>query len=561
MRNQSAITLAVWAVLAATAPPAMAADAPAGTQVENGKISLHIASQPIGDSLNDFGRQSGLHVVLFSELADGLIAPALRGSFTPTEALQRLLANSGLRFKYLDQKTIAVLGENVTQFRSTQDTSSTTGLHLAQVQETPPAAEQAMTNRASVAAAVSGDSPGRTHIEEIVVTAQKRKQRLQDVPLSVAVVSAEDIDRRGLVSGEDYLRGIPGANQVADAFGGGAIVIRGMETSPINQNFSSGPTTATYFGETPTTNSAGLSGNMNVDLKLVDIERVEVLRGPQGTAFGNSSLGGAVRTIPVAPDLERFEGKVSAGYSGTSGTGGSNNMIQAVGSLPLVAGKLAIRASAFRFDDSGFYRNVAGSDPAFRAAAATPFGAEAFAVNQKEVGASEYTGGRIAASFQATEDLNFTLLYLKQKTQVDGALISGTGGFDMSSTSAYDQAVLQVAPEHSVRGQSGAVADTDIDLANAVMEWNIGWGSVVATVSHIDSNTTNATPYTWCCAGLPISALAPSEHREDVGELRLTTQLDGAWQFLAGVYTERLKDEYSSNYVWHGDPATYAGVR
>src|SRR5690606_28687469 len=80
--------------------------------------------------------------------------------------------------------------------------------------------------------------------------------------------------------------------------------------------------------------------------------------------------------------------------------------------------------------------------------------------------------------------------------------------------------------------------------------------SVLATVSRIDSTSINTTPYTWCCAAWPISALAPSDHREDVGELRVTTQLEGSWQFLAGVYAERLKDDFSSNYVWYGDPQT-----
>src|SRR5262249_48739166 len=155
-------------------------------------------------------------------------------------------------------------------------------------------------------------------------------------PVSIAAITSEEINRRGLVSAEDYLRGIPGVNQ-GSAMSGSSVVIRGLETSPSFQNFSSGPTVATYFGETPTPDSGGLSNNGSVDIKLVDMQRVEVLRGPQGTSFGNSSLGGAVRTIPVAPNLERFEGKVAANYSVTSGTGGGNDLFQAIGNFPLIA--------------------------------------------------------------------------------------------------------------------------------------------------------------------------------------------------------------------------------
>ena len=151
-------------------------------------------------------------------------------------------------------------------------------------------------------------------LSEIVVTATRRAENIQDVPLSIAAVTADDIAQRNFVSEEDYLRTIPGVNQV-DEVGSSAIIIRGVETSPSFQNFASGPTVATYFGETSTTASAGLTGGSNVDIKLVDIDRVEVLRGPQGTTFGSSSLGGAVRIIPAAPKLDEFGGEVAANYS------------------------------------------------------------------------------------------------------------------------------------------------------------------------------------------------------------------------------------------------------
>src|SRR5262249_47739259 len=93
-------------------------------------------------------------------------------------------------------------------------------------------------------------------LDEIVVTAQKRPEKLRDVPVSISVITADDIDRRGLVSSEDYLRGIPGVSQLGDSLGQ-AIIIRGLETATAAQNYGSGATTGTYFGETPTTSSAG----------------------------------------------------------------------------------------------------------------------------------------------------------------------------------------------------------------------------------------------------------------------------------------------------------------
>lgn len=379
-------------------------------------------------------------------------------------------------------------------------------------------------------------------LEEVIVTATKRAESIQDVPISIAAITADEIDRRGLVSAEDYLRGIPGVNQTTDPVGS-SIIIRGVETSPSYQNYSSGTTVATYFGETPITNSAGLAANSNVDIKLVDIERVEVLRGPQGTAFGNSSLGGAVRTIPVAPQLSEFGGKLGVGYSSTSGYGSDNTMMQGVVNVPLIKDKLAIRATAYQFEDSGIYRNNASTDPVIQAAAAE-YGAQAFANDEKDIGASKFTGGRIAALFQPTDELKLTLTYLTQKTEVDGNALANSGTFD--------QAIFQVAPEHAVRGQRGSMSDTDIDIGNITLEYDFGWASLVGTYSHIESGALNTSSYSQSSPIWPLSYLQDGTHEENSGELRLSTQFDGAWNFLVGVYAEELDDDAFYDYRWQG---------
>jgi len=242
----------------------------------------------------------------------------------------------------------------------------------------------------------------------IVVTARKRSETLQNVPMSISVVTADQISKRGLVSAEDYLRGMPGVNQTTDPVGS-SIIIRGLETSPSFQNFSSGTTVATYFGETPITNSAGLAANTNVDIKLVDVERVEVLRGPQGTAFGNSSLGGAVREIPVAPKPGVFEAHFGGGYSRTAGYGGDNYMLQGTVNVPLVGEWIALRASGYRFSDSGIYRNKAATDPDIQAAAAF-YGAETYTHNEDNIGSSKFDGGRIALLVKPTDRLSLNLM-------------------------------------------------------------------------------------------------------------------------------------------------------
>jgi iron complex outermembrane receptor protein len=368
------------------------------------------------------------------------------------------------------------------------------------------------------------------------------------VPISIGVVTASDIDRRSLVGSDDYLRGIPGVNQVEGGTQGQAIIIRGLETQTTLQNITSGSTVATYFGEAPTTASGGIVNSSNIDLKLVDIERVEVLRGPQGTAFGAGSLTGTVRTIPAAPNLGEFQGKVSAGYSLTANTGGDNYNFQAIGNFPVINEKLALRAVGYRFDESGFYRNRAASDSAYMQSV-TELGGQDYAKDEEEVGSSSYMGGRIAALFKASDALKVTLSYLSQTIEIDG--------FSGANSGLFDQTILQVAEEDRRRGETGQLSDTKIDIASASIDADLGWADLVATYSYTESEAHGPITFSSFDPGVrawPLSYNAHSLHRANVAEVRLATSFDGPWNFLAGVYYEDFKDQGGEDYTWHGDP-------
>src|ERR1700687_1827816 len=219
------------------------------------KVEFNVPFQPLASAVIQFSKQADIQVIASGQKLDGVSSKGVQGSYTIDEGLKVLLDGTGFTFK--------VVGDN---------TISLTSARAAADQSKDPAAFSVLQTAA-------------IPLEGIIVSAQKRDERLIDVPISIAVVTKDEIDRRGLISPEDYLRGIPGVNQVSYKFGAGTVTIRGIETTPEQQNFSSGTTVATYFGETPTTNTAGVGGSTNVDIKLVDIERIEVLRGPKGTAF------------------------------------------------------------------------------------------------------------------------------------------------------------------------------------------------------------------------------------------------------------------------------------
>jgi outer membrane receptor protein involved in Fe transport len=216
----------------------------------------------------------------------------------------------------------------------------------------------------------------------------------------------------------------------------------------------------------------------------------------------------------------------------------------------LIRDRLAIRLVGYRFNDSGYYRNLAGSDAVLQSTA-TGFGAQSFAIDDEAVGDTTFTGGRIAALFQVSDDLKFTFTYLRQDIDVDGWVGSNRTG--------YDQAILRVGPQSRVHGLAKAGQDYEIDLANATMEYDIGWGDVVATYSHIEGESTQAFPFSARPSGvlqLPMVTASFSDHTENSGEIRLATRLDGAWNVLAGLYAEKLEDYWEQPVYWYGNPAT-----
>jgi iron complex outermembrane recepter protein len=516
-----------------------------------------IDSEEAPRALLEFGRQSALQILFATEKVKGIVTNAVHGNYEPIDALRLLLKGTPLVISEKADGVLVVQPQakarnpvNADPVSINNDGSSTRFMQPG----SDPASNTSTPNRDSSSVSSGSDNSG---LNEITVTATKRSERLQDVPISMAVVGADEISERDLVGAADYLRAIPGVNQVesggSGGYGGQAIIIRGIATDTQAQNVSAGATTATYFGEIPTTTSAGFFGS-SADLKLVDIERVEVLRGPQGTSFGDSSLGGAVRTIPVAPNLDVFEGKLAAGQSETAGFGGSNDDFQAVLNVPLIEGTLAIRAVAYKFTDSGYYRNFAGSNAAFQQSAVIPYGVSPeFAHDESQVGSSDTWGGRIAALYHVSNDLKFTVTYITQRTTQDGFGISTT-------QTPYGQALFQVAPEQVVGGRDAGGAYYVTNLANAVGEYNLGWATLVGTYSYITGENHYVVPEELYGVNQPISIESgPSSsptHRQNVGELRAVSRLAGPWNFVAGLYVDHQVDFADRTYYWYGDPAT-----
>lgn len=173
-------------------------------------------------------------------------------------------------------------------------------------------------------------------LEEVVVTAQKREERLVDVPMSISVLSGEVLADRGFVNIQDLALAVPGMAMREDGPGVYAIFMRGL-----SNQYGTGALVGLYLDETP----ISLTGYDQLDTRYYDMERVEVLKGPQGTLYGQGSVAGAVRYITKRPVLNEFQGSVEATAASVSG-GEDKETVTGMVNIPVVTDKFALRIAA-----------------------------------------------------------------------------------------------------------------------------------------------------------------------------------------------------------------------
>ena len=330
--------------------------------------------------------------------------------------------------------------------------------------------------------------------------------------------------------------------------GQNSIVIRGLSADPQ----ASSSTAGVYLGEVPLTGlgtSSALFGEGNADIKLVDVERVEVLRGPQGTLYGSDSMGGVVRVLPAKPVLSEMEGSVSAKYSQTGERGDDNTMLQGMINIPLIEDELAVRVVAYQFDNSGFIDNVAASQPTLQNTLAEAVGG--VIQDRNDVGNDEYTGFRITTLWQPTEDLDITLMHLQQDIEQDG-----TPEVNLNAAGEYQQNRVNTG----LAGSRYEFLNNEVEITNLVINYDLGWGSITSSTSQLDYNAELDTDFSQLFFSAYYSD-AETDTENFIQELRLSSSLEGDLQFLVGFYYEDKEENIDNSIAWSGassDPA--AGV-
>jgi len=353
------------------------------------------------------------------------------------------------------------------------------------------------------AADVPAEGRQAKELDTVVVTATRRAEPLKDVPISITAVSQEELDAKGIVGYEGMAQVTPGVvlNRASANFNN--FTARGIATNGYNANLQS--TVAVYIDELP----ISANGNSTVlDPSLFDVERVEFLRGPQGTLFGSGSLAGALRILTHAPNPDAFE----ASFLGDIGVTGSDALRQrynAMVNIPLAKDTLALRVVGFSRNEEGYIDNLGtGVDNANRL---------------------KSSGGRATLLWQPTEELSAQVRVSREEsTPEDSSLVNPALGKDKRYSDRPDMFTGTMTNYNLTVGYQ---------FDGAKLTSSSTW-SDYESLFNVDLAGTYNQAFAFGLDG-------PAENRTFVQEMRLVSDTDGPLDWvLGGFYLKRDRDVY-----------------
>jgi iron complex outermembrane receptor protein len=360
-------------------PPVLAQSAePAGPTVA-------IPAQPLGQALAALARQTGLQLLYVSGLVRNQTSHAVPAGLSVNAALAAMLQGTGLRFEYLTAQSVRIFAA-------------------------APAPAARLPAR-------MGDEPS-----EVIITASRREENFQDVPIAMQTMTGDQLSQLGVTTFDDLLQYTPNVTYSGNGPGTGNVFIRGLGfVGTGNQSQSTiapFPAVALYLD-----NQSMQFPARNNDVYLVDMARVEVLEGPQGTLYGGGAQAGVIRYVTNKPNLSVGSSEFNAGYGTTAG-GDSNNSLNATLNLPLIPETLAVRLVMFSERRGGYISNVpgtiafpAGSIPAVDGGNPSANNAHLVASDTNSV---SYQGLRLSALYQVNDDWSLLIQQDYQEIDAEG---------------------------------------------------------------------------------------------------------------------------------------------
>ena len=376
-------------------------------------------------------------------------------------------------------------------------------------------------------------TPGEGVLDEIIVTAQKRAERLQDVPVSVSVIGAESLQAGQKLRLEDYYAEVPGLAVNTGSGGHMTLAIRGITTGGANQ-----PTVGVTIDDVPIGSSAGFTyaSLLAADIDPSMLERVEVLRGPQGTIYGASSLGGLLRYVTKKPEMNLLSGRLQVDGLTVDG-GGDGYALRGAGNIPLVTDRLAATVSGFVRQDPGYV-----DDPAH---------------SRRDVNSADVWGGRVSTLWEISDNASLRVSALYQNAEGDGSP-------DVEANTALQPVSGELAHDRLPRT---GIYERKIQQYDATLEIDLGWSLLTSVTGYNVSDSMDARDVTNFLGSLTEAATGrddlgsttfiPSKTSKFSQELRLSSTGDRRLEWLVGAFYTDEDSDVAYN-IYGVDPETGA---
>ncbi|MBL8271288.1 TonB-dependent receptor [Steroidobacter sp.] len=342
-------------------------------------------------------------------------------------------------------------------------------------------------------------------LEEIIVTAQKRAERLVDVPMSISVMSGEALEERGFVNVQDLAFAVPGMTMREDGPGVYAIFMRGL-----SNQYGTGALVGVYLDETP----ISLTGYDQLDTRYYDMERVEVLKGPQGTLYGQGSVAGAVRYITKKPVLDAFAGSIEASLADVSG-GDAKETFTGMVNIPIATDKFALRIAATKEQGGGWQDQP-----------------QAGIKNGND---QDLLNARVKALWQITDAFTAEATVITHRNEIQ--LGQGYEEADRTVTVGTNRA-MRLLPRKF-----------DYDLYSLNLTYDFGGFELLSSSNYIDHD--HQVPFTYVGGPATIwngslegAGVAWRDITQFSQEVRLASTGEGAWKWTVGAFYRDLKKDF-----------------
>ena len=471
-------------------------------------VSFDIKPQPLASALDAFALQADRQILFTPEIADGKATRGIQGAVTADAALTQLLAGTGLVASRSAEGMILVAPADA------KGASASSG---------PPIAPSGAIQDQSQSDLARQTAPAQrgSSLEEIIVTAQKREERLQDVPVPVTAINAEQLVDSNQLRLQDYYTRIPGLNVMPEA----SSSFQQLSIRGIMSGLYTNPTVGITVDDVPYGSSTflgGGGGTVMPDIDPADLARVEVLRGPQGTLYGASSMGGLLKFVTVDPSTNGVNGRIEAGindvYNGADLGYGARGSVN----VPL-SETLAVRISGFTRQDPGYIDNVQ--------------------TGQRGVNRTDVDGGRLSALWRPSDVFSLKVSALLQDSKGHGMpdvdVQPGLGDLQQSElrgTGGYDRK-LQAYSANATAKLGG------VDLT-AVTGYNVNSFSDSYDLTYF------AGPYTDSVFGVTGTPLVENDKTTKfTQELRLSAPIGRNFEWLLGGFYSREESNYNFSYM------------